>query len=226
MGMLSQTVFAVIIGSIIFVGLPILGWGIADVQGFIAHPARVGYIVICILLQIVVAVYFPGAGRSGNKGEKLIRRQQVAVFLLQVFSLAMVLVSPFTDARSIASIDAWDLIRYFGLGVFAGGFLLMNWSAAILGKQFSVQVTIQAQHQLVMSGPYKRIRHPRYLGIILFNLGIGLVFRSWLGILLTALIALTLLWRIHDEEELMHQTFEADWKTYANQSWRLVPFLW
>ncbi|MBI1255915.1 MAG: isoprenylcysteine carboxylmethyltransferase family protein [Chloroflexi bacterium] len=226
MARLSQILVTALIGSILFAGLPILAWGIADFQGFIAHPARAGYLIITVLLQIVVAAQFPGAGRSSSKGQKLVRQQQVAIVLLQIISLAIVIAIPYTDARDIAVIGEADLLRYLGLGVFALGFLLMNWSAAVLGHQFSTQVTIQEGHQLVTAGPYRLIRHPRYTGILLFNLGIALVFRSWLGLLIVALLALLLLWRIHDEEALMHQQFGADWEAYAGHSRRLVPYIW
>jgi protein-S-isoprenylcysteine O-methyltransferase Ste14 len=95
-----------------------------------------------------------------------------------------------------------------------------------LGRQFSVQVTLQKDHRLVTGGPYQVLRHPRYLGIILFNVGIALIFHSWLALLLVAALALVLLWRIHDEEAFMQQAFGTQWEAYARQSWRLVPFIY
>lgn len=103
---------------------------------------------------------------------------------------------------------------------------MMNWSEASLGKQFSIQVTVQENHQLVTDGPYRFLRHPRYLGIIMFNLGIALVYRSWMAMILVAALTLVLLWRIHDEESLMHQEFGADWDVYARKSWHLIPFVY
>ena len=226
MARLIQIVIRVFVGSILFAGVPLLAWGIADFQGFVAHPARFAFLVVTVLLQVIAVVEFPGAGSSGSKGKKLVRQQQRAVVALQIISLAMVIVPPFTDAHAIAVIDAPDLVRCVGLIACALGFLLMNWSAAVLGKQFSTSVTIQEDHQLVTAGPYRAVRHPRYLGIFLCNLGIALVFRSWLGVLIVAALTGVLLWRIHDEEALMHQEFGADWEAYAGHSRRLVPFVW
>ncbi|MCL4876976.1 MAG: hypothetical protein KJ064_09970 [Anaerolineae bacterium] len=79
---------------------------------------------------------------------------------------------------------------------------------------------------LVTDGPYRFLRHPRYLGIIMFNLGIALVYRSWMAMILVAALTLVLLWRIHDEESLMHQEFGADWDVYARKSWHLIPFVY
>lgn len=116
--------------------------------------------------------------------------------------------------------------RCLGPGLFAAGFLMISWSEVSLGKQFSIQVTVQENHQLVTDGPYRFLRHPRHLGIIMFNLGIALVYRSWMAMILVAALTLVLLWRIHDEESLMHQEFGADWDAYARKSWHLIPFVY
>ncbi|MBZ0321136.1 MAG: isoprenylcysteine carboxylmethyltransferase family protein [Anaerolineae bacterium] len=225
MSALTRSALMVIIGSAIFVGLPILGWGIADISGFVEHPARVGYILMTILLQIIVVLKFPNVGRTGGKGTKLVRQQQIAVLLLQIISLAMVIVVPATDHHDIAIIRP-DAVRYLGLLIYPLGFLIMNWSEYSLGKQFSVQVTIQEGHQLITNGPYRMLRHPRYLGIILMNLGLALTFAAWVGLGIVAVLMGVLLWRIHDEEILMQQEFGAEWDAYAKTSWQLIPYLY
>jgi protein-S-isoprenylcysteine O-methyltransferase Ste14 len=217
---------AILIGTALFAGLPLAGWGLADIQGFISNPARLSYLVVVVLLQIFVTWKFPGAGRSQSKGRQIVRRQQVAVVLLQVLSLAIVIVAPFSDRHQIGVLGAADAIRFVGLALFAAGFSAMNWSAASLGKQFSVQVTLQADHQLITGGLYQYVRHPRYLSIIVCNCGIALVFDSWLALLCVAALVLVLLWRIHDEEALLRQEFGSQWETYAHKSWRLIPFVY
>jgi len=64
------------------------------------------------------------------------------------------------------------------------------------------------------------------MGIILFNVGIALIFHSWLALLLVAALTLVLLWRIHAEEAFMQQAFGTEWESYAHTSWRLVPFVY
>jgi protein-S-isoprenylcysteine O-methyltransferase Ste14 len=70
------------------------------------------------------------------------------------------------------------------------------------------------------------VRHPRYLGIILFPAGIGLVFRSWIAIAHAVLSALVLTWRIRDEESLLSAEFGREWESCAERSRRLVPFVY
>lgn len=54
--------------------------------------------------------------------------------------------------------------RCLGPGLFAAGFLMISWSEVSLGKQFSIQVTVQENYQLMTDGPYRFLRHPRYPG--------------------------------------------------------------
>jgi protein-S-isoprenylcysteine O-methyltransferase Ste14 len=203
-----------------------MGWGITDVRGFMSDPARLSYVVIIVLLQLFIVIKLPEVGSDRGKGKKTVRRQRLAVLLLQVISLAIVIAAPYCDRRAIAVMGEAEIIRYIGLVLFVLGFIGMNWAEATLGKQFSVQVTIQDSHQLVTNGPYQYLRHPRYLGIIIFNIGISLVFHSWLALILVAGVTLVLIWRIHDEEMLMHQEFGADWEAYCQRSWRLIPYLY
>ena len=217
---------ALFIGVAIFVGLPLVGWGIADVQGFVSHPTRLGYVALVILLEVFVVIKFPGAGSNRGEGTKTVHRQRWVVLLMQVLSLAIVIAAAYSDRHDSAVFNELAPVRYIGLVLFAFGFVMMNWAAASLGKQFSIQVTLQKDHQLVTGGLYHYLRHPRYMGIIFFNLGIALVFRSWLALILVAALTLVLLWRIHDEEAFMQHAFGAEWETYTRTSWRLIPLVY
>lgn len=210
----------------IFAGLALLGWGVQDMQSFIVHPARFGYIVLVALLQLFIVIKIPEVGRNRGNGKKIVAWQRLAVLLMQLISLAIVIVAPYSDRRAIAVLNEMAMVRYIGLVLFTLGFIMMHWAEASLGKQFSVYVTIQEDHKLVTDGPFRYLRHPRYLGIILFTTGISLVFRSWLALILVTVLTLVLLWRIYDEEALMHQEFGTDWETYCQRSWRLIPFVY
>jgi protein-S-isoprenylcysteine O-methyltransferase Ste14 len=91
---------------------------------------------------------------------------------------------------------------------------------------YSPEVTVQEDHQLVTSGPYRIIRHPRYLGVLLVALGLSLLFRAWIGLGLGLLVLAVLLGRIRDEEALMRQEFGEAWEGYCQRSWRLVPYVY
>ena len=226
MSTVLRSAITLLAGIAIFVGLPLVGWGVMDVHGFIGHPARLGYIVLVVLLHVFVVIKISGVGRNRGKGEKTVPLQRWTLVLIQVQSLAIVLSGPYSDRREFAVLGDMEFVRYMGLGLFALGFLLAHWAEFRLGKQFSVEVTIQEDHRLVTDAPYRYMRHPRYLGIILFTAGISLTFRSWLALMFVAALTLVLLGRMHVEEALLHREFGKDWEAYCQRSWRLIPFVY
>jgi protein-S-isoprenylcysteine O-methyltransferase Ste14 len=117
-------------------------------------------------------------------------------------------------------------VRWIGLVLYGIGLLLMSWSRAALGRMYSGEVTIQKRHQLINSGLYRHIRHPLYLGMLCGVLGLSLLFRSWIGLIVTIPIMGGLVFRISDEEALLHREFGAQWEAYCEQSWRFIPYLY
>ena len=221
-----RAITKLLIGIMIFVGLPILGWGFKDIPGFLNHPARLGYAILAVLLQVFIVIRLPDVGSRRGKGRDTVFRQRLTILFLQIIPLALVIGAPYCDRRNIVVLADMSLIRHFGLGLFISGFLFMHWAEAVLDKQFSVEVTIQKDHKLITSGPYRYLRHPRYLGIIVFTTGISLTFRSWIGLILVGVLCLVLIWRIHDEEALLKKQFGPDWAAYCRKSWRLIPLIY
>lgn len=213
-------------GIFLFVGLPLLGWGIGDVGGFLASPVRLGFLVAVTILNAFAAAFAPPSGDRKGDERKRVRRQQIAVTVLQVTSLGLVSVGPYCDRRGIAALADGEALRAAGLALYVIGFLVMHWTQATLGRHFSVEVTIQKDHALVTAGPYRLVRHPRYLGVILFSLGLALVFATWVGLVLAAAVMAVLLWRIPDEEAMMRREFGSTWDEYARRTRRILPRLY
>jgi len=78
----------------------------------------------------------------------------------------------------------------------------------------------------VTSGIYGVIRHPSYLGLMLYSVGWALVFRSGVGLLLVALMVPPLLARIRSEETLLRTHFGSEYKQYQARTWRMIPGLY
>lgn len=216
----------ILIGIFIFVSIPIISWGTADIISFFDNPVRLLYSILIILIQIILVIKFPQIGSNRGKGKNTVKRQHAAIFFLQIIPILILILSAYSDSHKIATISENEIFRYLGLALFLSGFILMNWAEIILGNQFSVEVTIQENHQLIISGPYKYLRHPRYLGIILFAIGISFIFNSWSSLILVLLLIIVLLLRIKDEEELMNNQFGDEWLQYKNKSRRIIPFIY
>ncbi len=222
---LPRYFLALLAGSIIFIGLPLLGWGLGNLPAFFENPARIAFVLVLFALQVFSLIYNPQVGQTQENRKTDAPRSKLDLILIQIFSLAIVILAPFSDGRSIGVLNIEDTIRYVGLLITIPGFVLMQAGDKYLAKQFSIEVTLQKDHKLIQNGPYQYIRHPRYLGILVFFTGISLTFRSLLGIMLVIVLAAVLVWRVFAEEKMMHQEFGKEWEAYRAKTWRLIPYL-
>jgi protein-S-isoprenylcysteine O-methyltransferase len=113
---------------------------------------------------------------------------------------------------------------FFGFVLFLGGLILRWYSIGYLGRYFTVDVSISAEHTLIDSGPYRYIRHPTYTGALLAFVGLGFCFGNWLSTLfLTVPIIGAFLWRIRIEERALTEALGEDYLAYMRRTKRLIP---
>ena len=71
------------------------------------------------------------------------------------------------------------------------------------------------------------VRHPSYLGALLAMAGWALVFRSIIGLLLTAAMCVPIIVRIRAEEDFLVREFGNQYRAYQQRTpWRLLPFIY
>jgi protein-S-isoprenylcysteine O-methyltransferase Ste14 len=99
-------------------------------------------------------------------------------------------------------------------------------SSSALGKNWSFEARTRSDHQLVRSGPYARIRHPIYLGMLFFLLGLAVATGHWAQPLLAlpVFLAGTRI-RTKLEDELLERQFGAEFADYARTTPALIPRL-
>ena len=88
------------------------------------------------------------------------------------------------------------------------------------------QLQIVNKHKLVTDGLYKHVRHPLYLGEILRNLGVVILFSSVYGILIVSLASFFLLFRIQIEEKMLIVVFGEKYKVYKRRTKKLIPYIY
>jgi protein-S-isoprenylcysteine O-methyltransferase Ste14 len=168
-----------------------------------------------------------GLGNTTGKGQenKFVPRQRIVRIFVTVMLFCALVFVPFADRRNIGVVMDSPVLRWAGLVLAILGMGLIFWSGIALGRLYSPEVTLQKEHHLITDGPYRYIRHPRYLGGMVQGIGLSLLFRSWIGIVLTLVFVAIVLFRIKDEETLMSREFGLEWETYCRKSWRMVPFV-
>jgi len=215
---------------VIYLGLPLVGWGLDDWNGFFSLPQMLGYSITIAAFGAVAGYQMikRPEGLRGGKGQegKFVSRQRIVRILVTGMLFGALVFVPLADRRNIGVMDSNDAARWLGLVFATLGMGLIFWSGLALGRLYSPEVTIQKDHHLVTDGPYHLVRHPRYLGGMIQGVGLSLLFRSWIGLGLTCLFIAIILFRIKDEEALMSREFGEGWEMYCKKSWRLIPFIW
>ena len=104
------------------------------------------------------------------------------------------------------------------------GVALRWWAIRTLGKQFTRNLQIAENHELVVGGPYRRIRHPSYSGAILMLAGVGLGLGNSLSLVACLVLpAIGYLRRIPREEALLRAELGDPYVEYSSRTRRLVP---
>jgi len=216
--------------GLLYLGIPLLGWGLDDIIGYFSNAARMGYALLVGLFSLAVGLqaFSSTEGIRERKGEagKFVFRQRIVRIVLVLSLYIALFFIPFFDRHAMGVFNDGSVARCLGVVLSALGFALVFWSGVALGRQYSADVTIQKEHHLISSGVYRIIRHPRYLGIIALSIGISCVFRSWIGLIASLFFLAILSFRIRDEESMMLKEFGTQWEAYCKHSWRLIPYIY
>jgi protein-S-isoprenylcysteine O-methyltransferase Ste14 len=97
-------------------------------------------------------------------------------------------------------------------------------SSSALGKNWSFEARMRTDHELIRNGPYARIRHPIYLGMLLFLLGLAVALGHWLQLVLALplFLAGTAI-RTRIEDRLLETKFGDEYRDYARTTPALIP---
>jgi protein-S-isoprenylcysteine O-methyltransferase Ste14 len=111
-----------------------------------------------------------------------------------------------------------------GLVLTVVGLWLTIWSRRILGGNWSGEVAIKPDHQLIERGPYALVRHPIYTGLLLAMLGSGLAWGEWRGLIAPLIGFVSFWWKLRQEEIWLSEHFGAAYRGYMSRTRALIPY--
>ena len=79
--------------------------------------------------------------------------------------------------------------------------------------------------ELVTSGPYQWVRHPMYLAVLLFMVGVAMYNGHLLHLLSLITLTLAIIGKMNREEAYLREHFD-EYGDYSCTNKRLVPFLY
>ena len=101
------------------------------------------------------------------------------------------------------------------------------WAIVTLGQALRTTVEVDPGQAIISTGPYARIRHPSYAGLLLILAGLGFALGEWRSLAICVVLPLpALLLRIRVEEAELTRVLGTAYRRYQQHTKRLIPELW
>jgi protein-S-isoprenylcysteine O-methyltransferase Ste14 len=172
------------------------------------------------LLELTVRVR-EGVQGKGSRTRDRGTRVLIAITLGAAIGIAAAAASLAPSLRTPAA------LRVLGVILMWLGLATRVWAIAALRGAFRTTVEVDPDQAVVSTGPYRRIRHPAYAGLLLVLAGFGLAIGNWLSLAVCLALPLpALVRRIHVEEAELERVLGDAYRSYEADTTRLIPWLW
>jgi protein-S-isoprenylcysteine O-methyltransferase Ste14 len=116
-------------------------------------------------------------------------------------------------------------IFYAGAALTWAGVAFAIWARYHIGRYWSSTVALRAGHQLIRTGPYARIRHPIYTGMLLALAGTALAVGRYRGIVAVAIVLAGFVRKSRSEEALLAEQFGPEFEEHRKRTGFFLPRL-
>lgn len=214
--------------------IPLLGWALGnhaqpilsqlgnDLALFFENPVRFAYAVLTVAVAagrgaIIARLRPPSVGYSTQS--ELQHWRNIA------FESILVL-APFSDRRNLLVWGESPALSWMGVALFLVGMAWNLYAVATFLHHERDRQPPPAVPLLLCSGPFRLVRYPVHLAMLVYSLGIALLFRSWIGLFMLVFMFLYINLRIREEEKRNRITYGIQWAAYIKRSWRLIPYIY
>lgn len=111
---------------------------------------------------------------------------------------------------------------HFGI-LHIASYIFLGYGFYLLSKAWQVLYHAQRHHQLAVSGPYARIRHPQYVAFVMILLGFLLQWPTLLTLIMFPILLIMYGRLAITEEAEMSKQFGTVYDSYAQQTPRFIP---
>jgi protein-S-isoprenylcysteine O-methyltransferase Ste14 len=198
---------------------------------------RILGIIILILLGFLVAIKWKATGSilEKPKGNLLLWVVNAfnLFFLLIVNPLAAILLVTgrieSVDITFLAINEGWlmMLLEIGGFIFYLSGFFLMVWALSALNTNYQLGgTTPRVGDILILSGPYRIVRHPMYTAVLGIALGLACLTQSLAFYSVFVIYLVLIIFLIPAEEDGLRQMYGEQYAAYRKKVKRLFPFIY
>jgi protein-S-isoprenylcysteine O-methyltransferase len=178
--------------------------------------------LVYLISELLLTATRRSRSRTGTKQDRSTLR---VVWLVIIASVAAgIYVAKHWPAAALPHERSFALA---GVVLFVVGLLLRWWAIVTLGRFFTVDVTIEKDHELVERGPFRMVRHPSYTGVLLALVGVALSLGNWAALVVILLpIGAAFIHRMNVEENALSGALGPQYTDYMRRTKRLIPFIY
>jgi protein-S-isoprenylcysteine O-methyltransferase Ste14 len=124
----------------------------------------------------------------------------------------------------IPAADLAPAAQLAGFALALSSALFAAWGMWTLGRSYGIRLDLFDGHTLKTDGAFALVRHPMYLGIVLFNIGAAIALESLALLVLTAIVVVPFtIARIAAEDGVLREAFGTRHVEYARRVPALMP---
>ena len=189
---------------------------------FAQRSVGLAFLVLWVLLAVATAAFRRPGAPSRYDRSQIVWRSVLGIWAF----VALLILGPWEYTHLTGPLPRDGLLAWIGIGLFAVGILINAWAMAVLRSLYTVRLSVQPDHRLVTSGPYRVVRHPGYFGFLLALPGMGFALGSLSILVFAVLILGWIITRIREEEGMLVEQFGDAYREYQSRTKRLIPFLY
>jgi protein-S-isoprenylcysteine O-methyltransferase Ste14 len=174
--------------------------------------------LVFFLYWAISALSSKVAKKSESVAERLQRMAPLAVAYVLLFYQAAKF--GWLDKRFLRDSPAAAVL---GVTLTAAGVGFAIWARWHLGANWSAIVSIREEHELIRAGPYRRVRHPIYTGMLLAMGGTALVLGELRGLLAFAITLAAFYSKARKEEVWLRREFGEKFEAHTKQTGMFLP---
>jgi len=165
-------------------------------------------------------IYWLVAAFSMKKGHIPLSRELRIRAMIAVLAILFFRLGAFRHPG--LNLDPWR--AGFGLNLFALGVGFAIWARVHIGRNWGTPMSRKDDPELVISGPYRLVRHPIYSGVLCAGIGTAVAL-SWAWLVAIALAGIYFVYSATVEERNLTEQFPESYPLYRRSTKMLIPFI-